>query len=142
MGSFKVDGLKDLQEFFGNIAAVPNDVINQMLHAEADIAVKAQKRTAKSMLTGPYAHTPVQLAAFIAKGKIKNTKDGKSIHIVFKGSRKRVNTSTPNAEIAFLDEFGKRGQDPRPFIKTANEECADEALNAAGKIYDDWLNTL
>jgi HK97 gp10 family phage protein len=142
MASFKVDGLAELEGFFENMAAMPNDVINKMLHAEADIAVKAQKRTAKSMLKGPYAHNPVKLAESIVKGKIKNTKDGKSLHIVFKGSRKRGNIVTPNAEIAFLNEFGKRGQNPRPFIKTANEECAEEALDSAGKVFDEFLNSL
>jgi hypothetical protein len=142
MASFKVDGMAELSEFFENMAAMPQSVIDKMLHAQADVVVKAQKRTAKSMLKGPYAHNPVKLAESISKGKIKNTKDGKSLHIVFKGSRKRGNTTTPNAEIAFLNEFGKRGQNPRPFIKTANENCADEALDASGKVFDDFIESL
>jgi HK97 gp10 family phage protein len=140
MASFKVDGMADLSDFFENMASLPNDVIDKMLHAEADVIVKAQRRTAKTMLNGPYATG--ELSRSVAKGRIKKTKDGKSISIIFKGSRKRGNTTTSNAEIAFINEFGKRGQNPRPFIKTANEQSADEALEAASRVYDEFLNSL
>lgn len=140
MPSFKVEGLEELGDFFDNLAAVPDAVIDAMLNAEADVAVDAQKRTADSMLHGEY--WTGDLARSVTKGKVKGGKDGRSLTISFKGSRTRANTTTPNTEIAFVNEFGKRGQPARPFIKTANEQCADEAVAAAGKEYDKWLNTL
>ena len=133
MASFKVDGLDGLEKFFENIAAVPDEVIDGMLNAEADVAVGAQKRTAGTMLQGPYNKGAVQGA--IKKGKVKANKDGRSITVGFSGSQH----GTPIGEIAFINEFGKRGQPARPFIKTANEECANEALAAATKIYSDYI---
>ena len=61
----------------------------------------------------------------ISKAKAKLTASGGYQEITFSGSRRRGNTTTRNAEIAFVNEYGKRGQQPRPFIgqaMTANEE--------------------
>lgn len=136
MGQFQVLGLDELEGFFNNLAAMPDDVIDRMLNAEADIAVNAQKRTASSMLKGPYDKGAVSGA--VKKSKVKGTKSGKAINITFPGKQhgNRI------AEIAFVNEFGKQGQDARPFIKTANEECADEAVNAAGAIFDEFINSI
>ena len=49
MARFEVEGLFDFSNLI-NAGAVPNDVMNKMLHAAADIAVKAQKKSANSML--------------------------------------------------------------------------------------------
>ena len=57
------------------------------------------------------------------------------------GSRKRGNTTTSNSEIAFINEFGKHGQPPRPFIQTANEKYADRAVDAAFDVYDEYLRS-
>jgi len=139
MAQFHVEGLDGLEDFFGNIAAIPDKVIDKMLNAEADVSVIAQKRTTASMWSGPYS-TGVSSNS-IKKGRPKKTKDGRVVSITFKGSRTRANTTTSNAEIAFVQEFGKRGQDARPAIKTANEGCADEAVEAAGVVFDEFLNS-
>lgn len=138
MASFKVEGLFDFDDLL-NAGAVPGDTMNKMLHAAADVAVKAQKRTAKQMLNGRYATGA--LSESIKKGRISTTKDGKAIKIVFDGTRRRGSSTASNAEIAFVNEFGKRGQDPRPFIKTANEQCEAEAIEAAAKVYDKWIDS-
>lgn len=142
IAKFEVEGLFDFNDLI-NAEGIPNDVMNKMLHAAADVAVEAQKRTAGSMLNKGYSTG--ELARSIGKGRIKRTRDGKSISIIFKGSRvrgKRKIHTTSNAEIAFLNEFGNRGQPGRPFIQTANEQCADAAVEAAAKIYDKWLDSM
>lgn len=140
MASFKVDGLFDLSDIV-NAGAIPNEVMNRMLHAAAGVAVKAQKKSAREMLNGKYATG--QLAESIKEGRIKSTRDGKSISIEFTGSRKRGNTTTSNAEIAFINEFGspRRGIKAREFIKKANRQCENEALDAAGKVLDEWMES-
>lgn len=140
MAQFEVEGLEALEDFFGNMAAMPDSVIDKMLNAEADVAVKAQKRTTASMWHGPLSNGIS--SSSIKKGRPKKTKGGRGVSITFKGSRTRVNTTTANSEIAFVNEFGKRGQNPRPAIKTANEECADEAVEAAGAIFDEFINSI
>lgn len=142
MAKFEVDGLFDFSDLV-NAEGIPNDVMNKMLHASADVAVEAQKKTASSMLNKGYSTGG--LVRSIGKGRIKRTKEGKSISIIFKGSRtrgKRKKHTTSNAEIAFLNEFGKRGQPGRPFIQTANEQCTEAAVEAAAKIYDKWLDSM
>lgn len=142
MASFEVEGLFDFNDLL-NAGSIPNDVMNKMLHAAADVAVEAQKKTATSMLDKGYSTG--QLAKSIGKGRIKRTKDGKSISIVFKGSRKRGRRkihTTSNSEIAFLNEFGARGKPGRPFIQTANAQCEEAAVEAAAKVYDKWLDSM
>ena len=142
MAKFEVKGLFDFSDLI-NAGGIPNDVMNRMLHAAADVAVDAQKKTATSMLDKGYSTG--ELARSIGKSKIKRTKDGKSIEIVFNGSRKRGKRtirSTSNAEIAFLNEFGNRGQPGRPFIQTANRQCEEAAVEAAAKVYDKWLDSM
>lgn len=141
MARFEVEGLFDFSNLI-NAGAVPNDVMNKMLHAAADIAVKAQKKSANSMLNKGYSTG--ELAKSIGKGRIKRTQDGKSIKIVFKGSRKRGKSKevhTSNATIAFYNEFGTRRQRPRPFVRTANAQCEEEAIEAAAKVFDKWIDS-
>lgn len=136
MTRFEAEGLAKLESLFDNLAKMPDEVIDKMLNAEADIAVAAQKRTASSMLNGPYYKGAVSGA--VKKSKAKKTKSGRAINIDFHGEQHGNKIS----EIAFVNEFGKQGQEARPFIKTANEECADAAVDAAGAVYDEFINSI
>lgn len=138
MARLSVEGVFD---FDGLLRAdiVPDSV----LRAAADVAVDAQKKTARGMLKGKYATG--RLADSISTDRVRRTKDGKSVQVVFKGTRtrgKNKKSTTRNAEIAFVNEFGKRGQPPRPFIQRANEQCKDAAIEVAAKEYDKWLESM
>ncbi len=142
MARFSVDGMFDFDELL-NARALTGDVMNKMLHSAADVIVKTQKQTAQRMLKGRYATG--RLANSISKGRVRSSKDGRSIEIGFKSGRvrgKKKLRTTSNAEIAFLNEYGKRGQPPRPFIQQANEQCREEAIEAAAKEYDKWLESM
>ena len=141
MARFDVDGIFDFDELL-NAGAIPSDVMNQMLHSSADVIVKTQKQTADAMLKGKYATG--RLAKSITKGRIKRSKDGSSIEIGFKSGRvrgKNVPRTTSNAEIAFLNEYGARGQAPRPAIRTANEQAAGKATEAGERVYHAYLDS-
>lgn len=113
------------------------DVIaKDMLNAEADIVVEAQKKAAASM---GVVDTGL-MAASIKKGNVQTNKNGKIIYVSPSGTRNRKGITTRNAEIAFINEYGKAGQAPRPFIRQANETCADKAVEAAYKVYDNALD--
>ena len=61
---------------------------------------------------------------------LKLTADGGHQDITFSGTRPRGNKRVRNAEIAFINEYGRRGQPARPFIgkaMTANEEKIADA---------------
>lgn len=124
----------DLQE----LASLPDSLVAEMLNAEADIIIQGQKNSAREYGTVDTG----QMAASIKKGAIKKLKSGdRCIYVGPSGTRTRDGITTRNAEIAFINEFGKHGQPARPFINTANERYADKAVDAAFKIYDRYLTS-
>jgi hypothetical protein len=132
MAKIEITGLGETLISMQNIAHIPDSVIREMMEAQADVVMEAQKRTASTMLQGPYYRGGV--VSGIAKGRFKRTGDGAEHHIVFKGTQH----GTRIAEIAFINEYGKKNQPARPFIKTANEQAAGEATEAAAKILHNW----
>ena len=78
----------------------------------------------------------------IKKGKVKIKKDGsRVIYIYPSGTRERGEKRIRNAEIAFINEFGKKGQKARPFVRTANEKSAEATTQAAADVYDRFLKS-
>ena len=63
-------------------------------------------------------------------------------NVTFSGTRTRGRTKTRNAEIAFINEYGKRGQAPRPFIRQAAEQGADTIAKPGEEIIGDWLEKM
>ncbi len=133
MGSFKINGLDSLINDLSALAALPDSVAEDMLNAGADIIEAEQHKTAKSM--GVY-DTGVTEGS-IKKTKVKKTATGKSIDIFPQGVNSDGNR---NAEVAFINEFGKIGQPARQFIRTANEAAEERATEAEEKVYNDFLN--
>nr|DAO93672.1 MAG TPA: type I neck protein [Caudoviricetes sp.] len=135
MARLEVNGLAELELSFEEMARLPDDVTDKMLLAGAGVAEKAQR--AKGIAYGVY-RTGLTLAS-ITHDKIRKNKDGKSVNVVFKGTNKNGNR---NAEIAYINEFGKTRQAARPFIRDANEECADAVVTAEEQPYNEWLDSL
>ena len=133
MGSFKINGLDSLIDDLSALAALPDSVAEDMLNAGADIIEAEQHKMAKSM--GVY-DTGVTEGS-IKKTKVKKTATGKSIDIFPQGVNSDGNR---NAEVAFINEFGKIRQPARPFIRTANEAAEERATEAEEKVYNDFLN--
>lgn len=127
----------DIDKFafdFAELAKLPDSVVSDMLEAEGQVIKKGQSQTAKSMLAGPYNKHAVENAPKL--GKVKRTRNGKALFVTFEGTQH----GTRLAEIAYLNEFGKRGQPARQFIRAANEKYSEEAVDAAAKIYDQHLS--
>lgn len=136
----RFDGLEELCLAMEEIATIPDEVVEEILNAQADIAVEAQRAEGRAM---GVQDTGLTLSK-IRKTKVKRGKDGRAvIFVVPHGTRKRGKDgkATRNAEIAFVNEYGKRGQPARPFIRTANERSAQRCTNAALEIYDRWLKS-
>lgn len=129
-----------LSEDLKKIAMLPRTVIGDMLRAEANIIASAQRKSAETMKvrdTGEMIRSITVGPHYYGKGK-------HGILIEFQGGRTRAGTYTPNSEIAFLNEYGTmRGGHNlhryRPFVRTANEQKAGEAEQAAYDIYDKYL---
>jgi len=126
-------GLNALKDALKDIERIPEDVQDEMLNAQADIVVDAQVHTAGTMLQGPYNEGEVARSVF--KSKPRKKKTGRYIDVGFKGEQH----GNRLAEIAFVNEYGKKSQEARPFIRKANEDSAEPSTKAAFEVYDKWF---
>lgn len=133
MAIFTTSGIDRYALSLEELENVPGSVIEEMVLAEGAVIRKGQAEEAAAMLQGPYYAGDVAKGARV--GKPKKTEDGRAVYVTFDGKSHGVRV----AEIAFINEFGKKNQPPRPFISTANEKHADEAVEAAAKVYDEYL---
>ena len=85
MASFNVSGMPGLERFFDDLMLGSDEMIDEMLGAMADVVVEAQKRTASTMLQGPFYKGGV--AGAVAKGRIKKSRDGRVLPIEFVGTQ-------------------------------------------------------
>ena len=135
MAEFDVSGLDDLMLSLQDVADLPETVQDAMLDAQADVVLQSQQSAAQAIAdTG-------QTARSLRKSKPRTRKGVRSISITFAGSRKRGETTTRNAEIAFVNEYGKKGVPARNFIRKANEQSAAASTQAAKEIYDQYLQS-
>ena len=137
MASYAMVGLDSLMLSMREIAKSPEEVQDAMLNEIADVTLKAQVSEGKKL----DVHDTGKTLEKIVKKKPVTTKNGRVIYITFSGTRTRHGIKTRNAEIAFVNEFGKKGQKARPFIKMGNEKSAEEATAAAFRVYDRWLQS-
>lgn len=129
----EIKGLDEIIDTFGGIDGSLDTVMDEMLSAKGDVVVEAQKKTAGTMLQGPYNKRAVMGA--VTKGKARKIKGGRALDITFEGEQH----GNRLAEIAYVNEFGKTNQPARPFIQTANEQSADAATEAAADVLDRHL---
>ena len=139
MATLELTGFDDLEDAFRRISEVPFDVTAEALDAMAAVAADAIRSTGESMgVRDP--ESSVHILDKIKKAsKAKKTDSGGYLNISFSGSRRRGKTTTRNAEIAFINEYGKRGQPARPFIGTAMNRNADRIQDQAEKVIGDWI---
>lgn len=135
MARLSFSGLDDLMLSLQDVADIPDDVAKEMLEAEAAVVEEAQIAYGVSM--GVY-DTGDTLRS-IHRGKMKRGKDGE--RLLYVTPQGRNDRGERNATVAFVNEYGKRGQPARPFIATANEAAADPATEAAAEVYDQWLKS-
>lgn len=139
MATLELTGFEDLEDAFRRISEIPFDVTAEALDAMAAVAADAIRSTGESMgVRDPESDTHI-LDKVSTKRKAKITDSGGYKMISFTGTRTRGKTKTRNAEIAFVNEYGKRGQPARPFIRTAMAEGEDEIVRPAGEIIGDWI---
>lgn len=141
MGRLTVNGLDALSDDFAALARLPDSVVDGILNAEADVIVPAQRAEIEKQWNGPKNFSTGMSAKSIKKGKVKKDRDGRSIFVYPKGTRKRKGRTTRNAEIAFINEYGKRGQPARPAIDAANKKKEKEAVDAGERVYSQFLDS-
>ena len=128
MANLSTSGLEELIGGFDAIAEIPDEVVLEMLVAEAEVIAPAQEAEARAMLSGKYSTGETAQSISYDK-KLKKTSDGRAIYVYPKGTRRHGNKRR------------KQGQPARPFIQTANEKAADPATDAAARVYDGFLKS-
>lgn len=140
MANFKVQGLDLAQEELDKLANIPNEGKIEILTAMASVALEAQKQEGMSMGVYDKENTGKHAIDSICLTKPTITEDGGKISVTFKGTRtdKNHKKKVRNAEIMFINNYGKRGQEPRPFVRTANAKAEGRIQDAAQTAFDKW----
>lgn len=138
MATLELQGFEDLEDAFRRISEIPFDVTAEALDKMADTAAEKIRSTGEAMgVRDPESDT--HILDKIKPRKAKKTEYGGYEMISFTGSRSRGKSRTRNAEIAFVNEYGKKGQPARPFIGTAMSRGADQIQDQAEKVIGDWI---
>lgn len=140
MAGFSFGGVDDLMLSLEEVAQIPEDVQIEMLQAQAEVLADAQRQYGKLYRV---QDTGVMLSK-IKPGRPKLRKGVPVIYVTPSGSRLRGKKNPKrvrNAEIAFINEYGKKGQKARPFIRAANEASAEATTRAGLEVYDRWLKS-
>lgn len=138
MATLEIYGMDDLDAAFNRIGNIPEAVTTRALNEMADIAAAAIRRSGEAMgVRDP--ESEVHILDKIVKRKAKITRDGGYVDISFSGTRTRGKNKTRNAEIAFINEYGKRGQPARPFIGQAMNQNEEKIAAAGGDVLGDWI---
>ena len=138
MALFSVSGMDELQAAFGRIADIPWDVTEKALNSMADVAAAAVKSQGEIMgVRDPESN--VHILDTIKPVKAKSDDDGGHQDITFSGSRTRNGRQTRNAEIAFVNEYGKTGQHSRPFVGTGMARNEDKIADSGANVIGDWI---
>lgn len=136
MANFHVTGLESLASAFKTYANVPEAVKEDILTAMGDATKRAIAQSAENEGIVDSGKTVESLT----RGKPRVSEDGGSVKVTFAGTRTDKNHAKPtrNAEVAFINEFGKKKQKARPFVKNGIERNAAKIVAAGEEVYREW----
>lgn len=138
MARVSLQGFTELDEMFGKLGDVPFEVTRQALDAMAEVAEERVRASGEAMgVRDP--NSAVHILDKITHTRPKQKQSGGYSDVTFGGKRRRGNTATRNAEIAFINEYGKEGQPARPFIRQAAEGGADAIAAPGERVIGDWF---
>lgn len=137
MAKISLEGLDGVSAMLSKLGDVPFEVLSEALDAMGDAGAEAVRSAGEAMgVRDPRSDT--HILDHVIHTKPKQTEDGAVSYVTFSGSRTRGKTKSRNAEIAFVNEYGKRGQAARPFIRQAAEQYAEQISTPGEKIIGDW----
>ena len=113
---------------------IPEAVLKEMVDAKAKVIEEGIVYNAATMLVGPYYEGGV--ARSVKRKKPRVTKKGATVVISFEGTQH----GNRLGEIAFINEYGKKNQPARPFIKKALKDSCERAAAAARKVLSEHLD--
>jgi len=90
MANLSTSGLEELVGGFDAIAELPDEVVLEMLVAEAEVIAPAQEAEARAMLSGEYSTGETAQSISYDK-KLKKTAGGRASYVYPKGTRRHGN---------------------------------------------------
>ena len=141
MASLELTGFEELATSLQRFAEIPDQTLEEMVVGMAEVGMPKIK--AKGETLG--VRDPLSDEHILDKlkiGKFKKTQTGGYVDVTFSGSRTRNGRRTRNAEIAFVNEYGKRSQRARPFIGLAMSENEDAITAPAEAVFDEWADQI
>ena len=139
MATFQTAGIEQLLATTEAWKNMPDQVVLDIVKAEADVYGKAQKREGRAELSvNPGIYYRGRVPAAVTVKDPKKTSKGAYSLITFKGTQH----GSRLAEIAFINNFGRKRQVARPFIDNANKMDADAAVTAAEKVLNAYLDSI
>lgn len=138
MAEFNTVGLEEVIEAFSRREQATVKAVPKMLEAGADVLVEAQKAEAEAMGlndTGGFVGS-------IKATKVKGSDTEKYIEVYPQGRAKHGNdrkgdkSNVRYATIGFIAEYGKSGQEARPYMTVANEKAHERVVEAQREIWE------
>lgn len=126
-------GLASYKNALKKIETIPDDVLLKMVDSKAEIVEQTTVFTAANDLKGKYYKGGVMQSVKRSKPR-KNKRKGPYSEIKFIGKQH----GNRLGEIAFVNEYGKKKQPARPFIRRAIEGSEDTSTAAAANVLFDW----
>ena len=140
MASFSASGIDELNAAFGRIGEIPWEVTEAALNSMAEVAAAKVKAEGSAMgVRDPESN--VHILDTIKPTKAKPTDGGGRQFITFSGKRTRNGRQTRNAEIAFINEFGKENQPARPFVGNGMSKNEEAITDPGAKVIGDWIES-
>lgn len=141
MARFSCSGFDELNAAYEKLKDIPHSVTQDVLEAMGTVAMERIRETGEAMgVRDP--ESSEHILDKLKLSKVTYTKDGGYLKVTYSGKRLRGKTTTQNSEIAFINEFGKRGQPARPFMKTALDKSADEISQAGADKLSAWQDKI
>lgn len=138
MARLNTFGLDELQDAMKHISKLSDAVKTEMLDSMAKVAKEKVKETGESMgVRDP--NSSVHILDNITTTKPKLTASGGTEDITFSGTRPNGKKRLRNAEIAFIQEYGRRNAPARPFIGTAMTRHDKQIADAGADVLGDWI---
>ena len=141
MFEFDAPQLKALQRDVRSVINIPDNVLKEMVDVQAEVVEKALVFYAADMLhhggKDGKNYSTGDLALSVKRQKPKKSKSGPVSYVKFEGYQH----GNRNAEVAFVNEYGKKSQKARPFIATSIKEARIPGLQKSSKVLDEFFKS-
>lgn len=142
MAFMSITGVDAILDDLRSLINLPDSVVDDILNAEADVVVQAQREEIQRQWKGPQS-VGISAKSIKKDNKVKRGSSEPYINVYPQGTRKRGKKNVRNAEIAFINEYGApdRGIAARPAIRAALTNKGEEAVEAGEKVYHAYLDS-